>query len=366
MQALRLTRHACLKGDAALRSRLTHLASPAVRDLLSYRCDPDPFKGDIPWKRVQELAKDTLTAMHAGPEAAVGGASHALQVIICVCVRRGTHVSPVRTRCAAPGSVRQSRGHATSAGVWGVRHRPLTPSGTRTPLPTPRAASRAWAAAMLAAAGRPSAPPPAGWLALAAGRRGPRAQAPPAAAQVSGRAAAASLAAPRCTPVPHPSEPRAAGACCSRAPWAAAGPRRRCHTRRPRPARRRGSWPGWRRRGACAPRRAPRTCAASSRPPWGWTAPGWRRRCGATWRCDRRRGGVGKAVVSVGPWGIARPRTQRRWGETPRVEGWGSACGALVWGTRHGIAPLRDPRPPSATGVSSPSGPTEIPTPEPM
>ncbi|KAL6785082.1 hypothetical protein ACKKBG_A02350 [Auxenochlorella protothecoides x Auxenochlorella symbiontica] len=78
-KALRLTRHACLKGDAALRSRLTHLASPAVRDLLSYRCDPDPFKGDIPWKRVQELAKDTLTAMHAGPEAAVGGASHALQ-----------------------------------------------------------------------------------------------------------------------------------------------------------------------------------------------------------------------------------------------------------------------------------------------
>lgn len=51
-QALKLVTHIGRRGGADLR-RLMARQSGVVRDLLHYRCDPDPFKGDTVWKRVQ-------------------------------------------------------------------------------------------------------------------------------------------------------------------------------------------------------------------------------------------------------------------------------------------------------------------------
>lgn len=51
-QALKVVAHIGRKGSADLR-RLMARHSGAVRDLLHFRCDPDPFKGDTVWKRVQ-------------------------------------------------------------------------------------------------------------------------------------------------------------------------------------------------------------------------------------------------------------------------------------------------------------------------
>lgn len=51
-QALKLVAHIGRKGSADLR-RLMARHSSAVRDLLHFRCEPDPFKGDTVWKRVQ-------------------------------------------------------------------------------------------------------------------------------------------------------------------------------------------------------------------------------------------------------------------------------------------------------------------------
>ena len=71
-QALRLARHICLRGPPAFKSRLAQVCSTAIRDLTHYTCDPDPFKGDIPWKRVQALAQEALQALYGDGEAADG------------------------------------------------------------------------------------------------------------------------------------------------------------------------------------------------------------------------------------------------------------------------------------------------------
>ena len=66
-KALKLVKHAALKGSSELKRSLNQL-SPLIRELTHYRCAPDPFKGDIPWKKVQESARDALEAIHAAPQ----------------------------------------------------------------------------------------------------------------------------------------------------------------------------------------------------------------------------------------------------------------------------------------------------------
>jgi len=66
MQTLRLVKHIAQRGSPDFRRALARHSS-AVRDLTAFRCAPDPFKGDIPWKRVQEYARESLEAIHAGP-----------------------------------------------------------------------------------------------------------------------------------------------------------------------------------------------------------------------------------------------------------------------------------------------------------
>lgn len=77
-QALKLVTHIGRKGSSDLR-RLMARRSGAVRDLLHYRCDPDPFKGDTVWKRVQEYAQEALNAIHGTPDSGVP-ATHGLAV----------------------------------------------------------------------------------------------------------------------------------------------------------------------------------------------------------------------------------------------------------------------------------------------
>ena len=62
-------KHIAQRGAPDFRQALAR-QSAAVRDLTHFRCAPDPFKGDIPWKRVQEYARDTMEALHAAPVAA--------------------------------------------------------------------------------------------------------------------------------------------------------------------------------------------------------------------------------------------------------------------------------------------------------
>ena len=45
-----------------------------VRELTHYRCASDPFKGDMPWKRVQQYAREAMDALHSAPPAADGRA----------------------------------------------------------------------------------------------------------------------------------------------------------------------------------------------------------------------------------------------------------------------------------------------------
>lgn len=70
-KALKLVKHAALKGSSQLKRSLNQL-SPLIRELTHYRCAPDPFKGDIPWKKVQEYARDALEAIHAAPQSSQG------------------------------------------------------------------------------------------------------------------------------------------------------------------------------------------------------------------------------------------------------------------------------------------------------
>jgi hypothetical protein len=46
-----------------------------VRELTHYRCASDPFKGDMPWKRVQQHAREAMDALHSAPAAETGGAT---------------------------------------------------------------------------------------------------------------------------------------------------------------------------------------------------------------------------------------------------------------------------------------------------
>jgi predicted transcriptional regulator with HTH domain len=73
-KALKLVKHAALKGSSELKRSLNKL-SPLIRELTHYRCAPDPFKGDIPWKKVQEYARDALETIHAAPQYGQGHSS---------------------------------------------------------------------------------------------------------------------------------------------------------------------------------------------------------------------------------------------------------------------------------------------------
>ena len=66
-KALRLVKHTMMKGSPDLKRAFTRELSAAVRELTHFRCAPDPFKGDIPWKRVQQSANDVLETLHAAP-----------------------------------------------------------------------------------------------------------------------------------------------------------------------------------------------------------------------------------------------------------------------------------------------------------
>ncbi|KAI7838810.1 hypothetical protein COHA_007425 [Chlorella ohadii] len=67
-KALKVVAHIGRKGSADLR-RLMARHSGAVRDLLHFRCEPDPFKGDT------EYAQEALNAIHGEPEAAAPSSS---------------------------------------------------------------------------------------------------------------------------------------------------------------------------------------------------------------------------------------------------------------------------------------------------
>ncbi|GAB4815066.1 hypothetical protein N2152v2_002112 [Parachlorella kessleri] len=68
-KALRAVRHLCTKGSPEFRRQMAKHSS-VIRELTGFRCEPDPFKGDIPWKRVQQLAQEALASLHGGSEGA--------------------------------------------------------------------------------------------------------------------------------------------------------------------------------------------------------------------------------------------------------------------------------------------------------
>jgi hypothetical protein len=63
-KALKLIKYMSQKGSGELQQSLLRL-SPQIKELQTFRCAPDAFKGDIPWKRVQEYAREALEAIHA-------------------------------------------------------------------------------------------------------------------------------------------------------------------------------------------------------------------------------------------------------------------------------------------------------------
>lgn len=63
-KALRLVKHIAQHGSAEFRRGLLRLG-PGIRELMHFTCAPDPFKGDIPWKRVQEGATEAMRVMHS-------------------------------------------------------------------------------------------------------------------------------------------------------------------------------------------------------------------------------------------------------------------------------------------------------------
>lgn len=66
-KALKLIKHMSQRGSVELQRALVRL-SGRIKELQTFRCAPDAFKGDIPWKRVQEYAKEALEAIHAVKE----------------------------------------------------------------------------------------------------------------------------------------------------------------------------------------------------------------------------------------------------------------------------------------------------------
>ena len=63
-KALKLIKHMSQKGSGELQRALVRL-SGQIKELQAFRCAPDAFKGDVPWKRVQEYAKEALEAIHS-------------------------------------------------------------------------------------------------------------------------------------------------------------------------------------------------------------------------------------------------------------------------------------------------------------
>ncbi|KAI8114105.1 hypothetical protein M9434_002231 [Picochlorum sp. BPE23] len=64
-KSLKLVKYIAQKGSPEFQRGLNRLA-PVIRELTHYTCGPDPFKGDIPWKRVQQYAKEALDVIHHG------------------------------------------------------------------------------------------------------------------------------------------------------------------------------------------------------------------------------------------------------------------------------------------------------------
>jgi hypothetical protein len=62
-KSLRLVKYIAQKGSPEFRRGLLRLGQK-IRELTHYTCAPDPYKGDIPWKRVQEYAREALAAVH--------------------------------------------------------------------------------------------------------------------------------------------------------------------------------------------------------------------------------------------------------------------------------------------------------------
>lgn len=62
-KTLRMVNYITQHGSPDFRRGLLRL-SPVIRDLTHFTCAPDPFKGDIPWKRVQSSAKEVMKAIH--------------------------------------------------------------------------------------------------------------------------------------------------------------------------------------------------------------------------------------------------------------------------------------------------------------
>ncbi len=66
-KTLRLIKHIAQHGSGEFRRGLLRL-SPVIRDLTHFTCAPDPFKGNIPWKRVQEGAREAMKVIHGDDE----------------------------------------------------------------------------------------------------------------------------------------------------------------------------------------------------------------------------------------------------------------------------------------------------------
>lgn len=73
-KTLRLIKHIALHGSGEFRRGLLRL-SPVIRDLTHFTCAPDPFKGNIPWKRVQEGAREAMKVIHDDGQSSDGGMS---------------------------------------------------------------------------------------------------------------------------------------------------------------------------------------------------------------------------------------------------------------------------------------------------
>ncbi len=82
LQALKLVAHIGRRGGTELR-RLMARHSGAVRELLHYRCEPDPFKGDTVWKRVQVGAG----AQRGAPLPSAGGLLLLCSAVLPACLQ---------------------------------------------------------------------------------------------------------------------------------------------------------------------------------------------------------------------------------------------------------------------------------------
>eukprot|EP00891_Asterochloris_glomerata_P002362 jgi/Astpho2/2362/gw1.00044.106.1_t len=62
LKALKLIKHVSNKGAHDYRRAIVKQAKE-IRQLTSYRGDPDPFKGDVPNQRVRDAAREALDAV---------------------------------------------------------------------------------------------------------------------------------------------------------------------------------------------------------------------------------------------------------------------------------------------------------------